>query len=229
MKLTDLQWDSAFFGMRISRLDVDESDDVRGFSQDVLCKNDLVYIFAKHGIEVNVEGGTLVDRKVIYWKNIAEPATCCCNVKPFEGLVPSEDLYRLSLQSGIYSRFKLDTNFPAGSYERLYCRWIEQSVNGAFADVVLCYYVEEKIEGMVTVSVKDGTGVIGLVAVDSPYRKVGIGSELLRAVDVYLYEHKIYRVEVATQYDNKNARAWYEKNGFAVKEQTDIYHWWKKN
>ncbi len=228
MKLTELQWDSAFFGMKISRIDVCESKDVNVISRDVLCKNDLVYIFAKPGIGVNVDGSKLVDRKLIYWKNIAE-VTACRNVKPFEGSVPSDDLYSLSLQSGIYSRFKLDTNFPEGSYERLYCRWIEQSVNGAFADVVLCYYAEEKIAGMVTVSVKDGIGVIGLVAVDSSYRKAGVGSELLRAVDTYLYERKIYRVEVATQYDNKNACAWYEKNGYAVKEQTDIYHWWKKN
>ena len=148
------------------------------------------------------------------------------NIVAYTNPTPNKELYDLALQSGEYSRFRIDENFPAGSYEKLYRRWIEQSVCKAMADDVLCYYDDAKIVGMVTVGVKDNIGSIGLVAVDVKSRGKGVGSVLLEAVDAYFGEKGVSCVEVATQQNNLTACSWYERNGYEVASVTDIYHWW---
>ena len=225
--LSRLDWDSDFFGLNIGKLVLSGEDDLLKSDIDGLVDYDLVYIFANHGQNVPVVGSNLVDCKVIYKKSIRSNMEAISNVVAFSENKPSSDLYKLALQSGEYSRFRLDDKMPAGSYEKLYRRWIEQSVCKAMADVVLCYYDDGKIIGMVTVAVKNNVGSIGLVAVDSSCRGLGIGSALLESVDSYLFEKGVGVVEVATQLDNAKACSWYEKNGYAVDLITDIYHWWR--
>lgn len=225
--LSRLDWDSDFFGLNIGKLVLSGEDDLLKSDIDGLVDYDLVYIFANHGQNVPVVGSNLVDCKVIYKKSISSNAEAISNVVAFSENKPSSDLYKLALQSGEYSRFRLDDKMPAGSYEKLYRRWMEQSVCKAMADVVLCYYDDGKIIGMVTVAVKNNVGSIGLVAVDSSCRGAGIGSALLESVDSYLFEKGVGVVEVATQLDNAKACSWYEKNGYAVDLITDIYHWWR--
>ena len=228
MNLSRLNWDSDFFGLNIGKLVLSGEDDFLMSDIDGLDDYDLVYIFATHGCHIPIVGANLVDCKVIYKKSISCNVEAKSNVVAFSENKPSSDLYELALQSGEYSRFRLDDKMPAGSYEKLYRRWIEQSVCKAMADEVLCYYYNGKIAGMVTVAIKDNVGSIGLVAVDSSCRGLGFGSALLESVDSYLYGKGVCAVEVATQLDNTKACSWYEKNGYVVDSMTDIYHWWRK-
>lgn len=228
MNLSRLNWDSDFFGLNIGKLVLSGEDDLLKFNIDVFVNYDMVYIFVNHGYNMPDVGANLVDCRVIYRKSIVCSVESNSNVIIFPENKPSQDLYALALQSGEYSRFRLDDKMPAGSYEKLYRRWIEQSVSKVMANDVLCYYYNGKIVGMVTVVVKDNVGSIGLVAVDSSCRGLGIGSALLESVDSYLFGKGVYVVEVATQLDNTKACSWYEKNGYVVDSMTDIYHWWRK-
>lgn len=226
--MSRLNWDSDFFGLNIGKLVLSDEDEFLKPDIEGLLDYDLVYIFANHGYKMPVVGANLVDCKVIYKKSISRNVETNSNVVAFSENKPSPDLYELALQSGEYSRFRLDNKMPAGSYEKLYRKWIEQSVCKAMADEVLCYYYNGKIVGMVTLAVKDNVGCIGLVAVDSLCRGLGIGSALLESVDSYLFGTGVRVVEVATQLDNTKACSWYEKNGYVVDSMTDIYHWWRK-
>lgn len=228
MNISKLEWDSDFFGFNIGRLIISEEDALPKFNAENFANYDLVYVFAPHELKIPDDELKLVDSKVVYRKTKMKPIAANPSIHLFVGKTPTRELYELALQSGEFSRFKLDEKFPNGSFEKLYRRWIEQSVRKVMADDLLCYFQEDKIVGMATVSTSNGVGHIGLVAVDSSCRNMGIGSELLAAVDSYFFEHKVFAVEVPTQLNNRNACLWYEKNGYEVHSITDIYHWWLK-
>ena len=138
----------------------------------------------------------------------------------------TDDLLHLALVSGKYSRFKLDRQFPAGSYERLYSRWIEQSVNHAMASEVFCYMVDGVPRGLVTLDNKNGIGCIGLVAIHEDFQKRGIGSVMMRHVVAYSIMSGLEKLSVATQLGNAAACRLYEKIGFEIESIIDVWHWW---
>lgn len=226
MDFSKLTWDSNFFGLNIGKLTLKQNDVCFHFDVEKYQDYDLVYVFVPHGLKIPFCGLELVDSKVIYRKTELNRMLKNPNIHLFVEKTPTQELYELALQSGEYSRFKLDEKFPTDSYEKLYRCWIEQSVSKTIADDVLCYYLEDRIIGMVTVSVNDRVGHIGLVAVDAPCRNMGIGSALLDAVDSYFFERNAIAIEVPTQLNNRSACLWYEKNGYEVHTITDIYHWW---
>jgi dTDP-4-amino-4,6-dideoxy-D-galactose acyltransferase len=138
----------------------------------------------------------------------------------------TDDLLHLALVSGQYSRFKLDENLPAGSYERLYSRWIEKSVNGTLSSEVFCYMVNEIPRGLVTLDIKNGVGTIGLVAIHEDFQHQGIGIAMMRHVIYHVKMKHCLKLSVATQFDNLPACRLYEKSGFVIESITDVWHWW---
>ena len=56
------------------------------------------------------------------------------HIEQFEHNFPSEQLINLSIQSGLYSRYKIDPDFKNNEFENLYLAWIENSVNKKIAD-----------------------------------------------------------------------------------------------
>ena len=228
MKIEALSWDSDFFGLRIGKAVVNSKDDVVLLSGYQGLRNDfdLLYIFTTPTISIGLEGFELVDNKVIYSKQVrgGRPLDCCARL--FNDERPNASLYDLAIQSGVYSRFKLDNRFPVGSFERLYHRWIEQSVCGNMADAVFYVGDEDDMKGMLTLKIENEVGRIGLVAVNHGCRGNGYGTVLLDTAEYYLYTKQIQTIEVATQLDNTRACHWYEKNGFAKKSVTSIYHLW---
>ena len=127
MEIRALQWDSEFFGLRIGRADIQSLDDAVDLAlmhYDLKYKYDLLYVFSKEGLSFDVTGAELVDEKVLYYKD-SEPRKQYEEISIYQAESPSDDLYRLALVSGTFSRFKLDKRLPHGSYDRLYSRWIE--------------------------------------------------------------------------------------------------------
>lgn len=229
MNIRCLDWDSDFFGLRIGRVDVSSAEELESLSaQESTFKQqfDLLYVFCPQSIRWQAEQATLVDEKTIYAKRVV-PQAVDVQAEIYMEDVPDEDLYRLALVSGEYSRYRLDNRFPKGSYERLYRRWIEQSVNGNMADRVFVYRENNHIHGMLTLQWDDHKVDIGLVAVDTGVQGHGIGSLLIHTAENWLAHHtSVQTLSVATQWANTKARRWYEKNGFAVEGVTNIYHWW---
>lgn len=226
MKCEKLEWDSIFFGLNIGKISIEDESDIQALHKLYFNEFDLVYIFAPHKLDIEKAQAKLVDTKVIYKKTINSNVRPNSHITLYPDNKPSESLYSLALQSGEYSRFKTDNKFPYGSYERLYRRWIENAVSKHKHTDVLCYYKNNEIYGMVTVSSDLCIGKIGLVSVDVDHRNERIGSLLLQSVDNYLFNKNIFTVEVATQLHNTNACSWYERNGFTIDSITDVYHLW---
>lgn len=230
MTIQALDWDSAFFRMRIARIDVFTQHD---FEELLRCEYflrkeyDLVYIFSGVKLDSFVDRMTLVDTRVVYRRSLEVQHFLDTTIMRWGTPVVSSELLHLALLSGEYSRFRIDKSFPQGSYERLYTHWIQQSVNHTLATDVFCYMnKEQQPKGLITVDIKGNNGFIGLVSVDEDYRQQGIASALIQYVINFLYHKQIKDVSVVTQFANRPACHLYEKNGFSLVSVTDIWHWW---
>lgn len=59
------------------------------------------------------------------------------SIVPYTAAAPDSELLSLALNSGEFSRFKLDPLFSAELFEKLYTRWITRSVRKEIAWQVL--------------------------------------------------------------------------------------------
>ena len=141
----------------------------------------------------------------------------------------NERLLSLALQSGIYSRFRMDVNFKNGEFERLYSVWIEKSVTREIADDVLIYEENEQELGVATLGSKNGVGEIGLFAVDGQARRRSIGKMLIAGVYRSCLKLRLSTVQVITQRENIPACRFYQACGFKEESSTYIYHLWLSN
>ena len=225
-----LQWDSDFFGLRIGRADIVSNKRWQMLLQEASSLQmhyDLIYVFSEQELPTDSNKVRFVDTKTIYAKSMDSSAIMPTSIERYQEPTPNADLYRLALVSGVYSRFRLDDSLPTDSYERMYRCWIERSVGGSMADVVLVHRTDTQIDGMITLKIEANVAHIGLVAVDEGAQGKGIGTMLIKSVEAYLQGNTMVRhLKVATQWANKPACHLYEKNGFVVEEKTNIYHWW---
>ena len=224
-----MEWDSSFFGLRIAKATISSQEEFEKLKDNIEAlkeEYDLIYIFAKCGMVNQSSNVILVDRKMVYTTKIIEPNSFDLHIVEYDKQTVSEELLNLALGSGVYSRFKKDINFPANAYERLYTRWIEQSVNHQIATEVFCFMIEDSPKGLLTINRKDTTCDIGLVATSPSYQGQGIGYTMLVHAKHFVYLKGYNNLNVVTQFDNKAACHLYEKAGFAVKSSTDIFHWW---
>lgn len=225
-----LEWDSNFFNLRIGKTIVSSQLELNNLAkiQPKLCQEyDLIYIFAQKGLLAPHGNCSLVDQKTIYKTKIASvSAPIDDSIIQYEENYVTEDLLKLALVSGEYSRFRLDHRLPDDAYERLYTRWIEQSVKHKIATEIFCYTIAGKIKGVLTLNRKGSKGIIGLVATDPNSQGNGIGSALLQYVKNFCAKNGVVELTVATQLRNKAACHLYEKAGFIMESCTDIWHWW---
>ena len=230
MEIRTLEWDSDFFGLRIGRADLQTAEDAIELTkqqENLKLQFDLLYIFDLNNVCFSAEGVRLVDEKILYSKP-CEPRKQFPEISLYKDAQPNEDLYRLALVSGGYSRFKLDKRLPKGSYERLYNRWIENACpkEGTNKQILIFKDAQNVARGMITIDYQGELGHIGLVAVDIDVQHQGIGGKIMSTLDGYLFERGIKTLEVPTQKANTDACRWYEKNGFTIQSVTQIYHWW---
>lgn len=225
-----LEWDSNFFGLKVGRADISAPEDsISLASQKQVLKNqyDLIYVFGNQGLSFEVANANMIDKKVVFFIDELPEYNYHKNVMawPVENGL-TDDVLQLALESGKYSRFKLDGKLPAGSYERLYTRWIEQSVKHSIATEVFCYMIESELRGLMTIELKDGVGTIGLVAIHPVFQHRGIGTSLLRHVIRFAHDKRCEKLYVATQLDNEPACHLYKKCGMVIDSITQVWHWW---
>lgn len=230
MNINTLDWDSRFFGLRIGRAELQTPADAAALQKqhtELKQQYDLLYVFDTVKVGFAAAGAQIVDEKILYAKQ-CEPRQTSQEVSLYQNDTPSDELYHLALISGGYSRFRLDTHLPKGSYERLYRRWIENACPATGTNKQIFVYSDAhgQTKGMLTIDFHDIVGHIGLVAVDTDAHHIGIGSQLMSAAEDYLLERGVKTLEVPTQKANINACRWYEKNGFAIQSEIPIYHWW---
>jgi len=231
-----LEWDSGFFGYKVAGIKASELDPARldNIMKQLRVKDyKLAYCFVSPADRISSESlkqvsSFLADEKITYSiKNVDEnnfPGSD--KIIPYDLKIASQKLIKLALQSGIYSRFKIDQNFRNNEFERLYIEWIEKSVSKVLADEVFIYREDDEIQGFITLSIKNSTGSIGLIAVDENQRGKAIGKKLIGRSLLYFKENNIVETDVVTQKANSIACRFYETCGFRIKNVVNIYHLW---
>ena len=222
-----LEWDSHFFGYSVGHLVISQSTqkqlpallkDAIGFK--------LVYVFSDEKINPERDDLKLVDIKTRLGKKLNNKNHTVANVHEYTG-GEDDQLKTLALQSGIYSRFKIDSNFVNNEFEQLYLKWISDSINKTIADKVIVYKEpENNCKGFVTLKFKENFSEIGLIAVDEGSRGKGIAKALLDYADNCAVEVGLNRIEVVTQFDNVPAMNLYENVGYEIMTIKYIYHLW---
>ena len=223
-----LDWDSDFFGYAVGEIELKNSNqqylieslkEAEGFK--------LIYVISDEELNFNAKELELVDIKTRLRKtNIAEATSVCENVGEYRG-GEDEQLQKLALQSGVFSRFKVDKHFNNGEFKKLYLKWIEDSINKSIADKVIIYEEHgQNCFGFVTLKFKNYFSEIGLIAVDENSRGKGIAKKLLNYADQSTLLHGLEQIEVVTQYKNVPAMKLYEKAGYQIVSKKYIYHLW---
>lgn len=231
-----LEWDSIFFNLKIGKIDVVTNEDQNTLLDTLLTNQtlyDLIYVFSSYPLNSNIlslPNLKLVDTKVLLSKSLEEKNISNSNlsdIMSYQYELPNSELYKLSLISGMYSRYKLDGRLPSGSFEKLYNTWIEKSVSKEISDVVLIHKKNLKIDAMCTLKYKLTEPQIGIIAVDDNSRGTGIGSKMIMAAEQCVLNETQYRkLKVATQLRNETAMNFYKKNRFEVISTTYVYHFW---
>jgi dTDP-4-amino-4,6-dideoxy-D-galactose acyltransferase len=130
------------------------------------------------------------------------------------------DLKRISSSLFIESRFYNDPFFSKAMADRLYRAWIENSVKGQAADIVL--YIPGT--GFITCRKSSGKkGEIVLMGVKKNFRGKGFGSGLVGEAMQWFVEQEIKTVTVRTQLKNLKALNFYLTLGFLPQEYDIVF------
>lgn len=233
IEVTELEWDSNFFGFPVAKVDLQNQLPDASRLLDLITNNGcrLCYIFThdEDGDVIAVAtGASLVDRRTLLQHTLSRD-----NVMTMpggtQGIANLSDLPRvraLALQSAKYSRFRIDPAMPSQAWVRLYETWADNSLKGSMADAVLVERIGGIISGMVTVSCRNGEGVIGLLAVDESARGRGLGTTLLQRGADWFLNRGCHTASVVTQGDNDVAMRLYQRAGYVVANVTSVSHLW---
>lgn len=144
--------------------------------------------------------------------------------------VVSPALRDLAIASGVWSRFKVDSNVPRCVFETMFESWIKNSVNFSIADeIFVAVDAATGTEvGFITLKLTGSTVSIGLLAVDSKHRRKGIASQLMSRAVLWALESTTNDgiISVVTQGANEQACRCYTRFGFKLATEQDVYHIW---
>lgn len=232
-RINILEWDSEFFNFPIGQVQfkiesLSDLEEIVTFQSNH--KKSLCYYSSSEEIPVsllkhNKLSIQLADRKTTYIKSINPNLTIDQKVHSANVKSNEDQLNKLAILSGQYSRFNTDSNFTKSDFEKLYIAWMKNSLNKTFAKEVLVYDGEV---GMVTLSEKDNRADIGLIAVENNSQGKGIGKSLMESAEKWFANHKYNTIQVITQGDNSPAKKLYESCGYSIEKTEYVYHIWKK-
>lgn len=234
-----LEWDSAFFGFRVARIQAARIErpklevilaELRRINVTLVYWNSEPASIPTQQAAIEL-GGILVDQKVTYAIRVPDfrgpVETKATGVKRYCSGVTNNELISLAIQSGAHSRFRTDPRMDQARFAALYETWIRNCVSGDIAHAVFVRENSEgKIVGMVTVGEKNSKGDIGLIAVAESERGKGIGTELMHGAMRYFRDSNYAEVQVVTQKKNGSACRLYESMGFSPRSEENVFHIW---
>lgn len=242
--LSRLAWDSDFFGIAVARITVAELDDAALLDALRSARRQsipLVYWATSTGRSVPQEilsefQGNRVDQKTTFarelgpeQRQVTASKTSLFDVVEHPQGPACPRLLALGVSAGHHSRFQTDPRIKPEQHRGLYEMWIRRSVLRELADTVFVAVAREMPAepiGVVTVSVSQGTGCIGLIAVHDSARGQGTGTLLMEAAHGWMRAAGARRAEVVTQLANRGACRLYESRGYQIRDVVDYYHFW---
>ena len=230
IKYEYLAWDSVFFGYQTGKLIIDNFDEC---SLDAKIKNadvELLYIFDDTlSEEVDKMLISIVavkyDCRMEYERTLADHCDFSVdqNIEFYNGKL-TDELENLAYSSGKYSRFKKDKKLQP-FFEALYKRWILSDLEDE--NRLLVVRNTDQIIGFLSFSINGKTANISLFSVNRNNTGKGLGTKLYQALECFLVKSGVTKVTVCTQQENTGACGFYEKLGFKLVEQQNIYHLWR--
>jgi dTDP-4-amino-4,6-dideoxy-D-galactose acyltransferase len=228
-----LEWDSAFFDMRLARVVGDELALARRWC--VEHEMDGAYLLIDSSRldliqSAEQQGFRLVDVRVtldrILAAGEADPIIKG-RVRPavVEDIPVLESIARVNYGM---TRFSVDPHFPQDRVEAMYAHWIAKSVNGG-ASITWVTCDEQDITGYLSCILQETDGQIGLVGVEPARQNQGVGGALVAAGLRWFSEQGAQRVTVVTQGRNVAAQRLYQKHGFRTASVMLWYHWWARD
>lgn len=238
-------WDSHHFEIPIARIIPPELNDSELGAVLSFAKSEgfhLVYWATSAGFDLPPNllkkfSGLLVDRKMAFHKkpipkrisDSGEKLNSRVKIVEYTESLATEQLLALAIQSGIHSRFNVDSYIPKEKFESMYHIWMKRSAVHELADVVFVAKNPSNINqylGVITASVDHGVGQIGLISVFQPYQGQGVGSLLLHAVEEWMHSHDVNETVVVTQQANIAACNLYAGLGYRLESLKNFYHFW---
>lgn len=224
--ITTLDWDSNFFNLHVGKVILSSKNTIIANTN----KFDLIYLLQSDIFDYDIKGfcKTYTDVKITFEKELTSSSLKVKNSKIIlnPNISHTSKLIDLSLQSGVYSRFKLDPNFKESSFKELYKKWITNAINKE-TEQLLVYVLDNEIKGILTFSESNNYAKIGLLSVDKNERGKSIGSSLLSYLENYLTQKNIYKLLIDTQEINTLACNFYKKHNYTIQKKQYLKHYWK--
>jgi ribosomal protein S18 acetylase RimI-like enzyme len=235
-----LDWDSEFFGFHIGRINrsyltPDLLKEINSWSvqNSIECLYFLANLDKPDSLYLSeISGFHLVEIRITYdyhlenWDPERYPADGQnLVVRAFEepDLPQMQEIARDSYEN---SRFYFDDRFSKSMCQKYYQTWIKKSSQGG-AEMVLVAEADERILGYITGNIDSpGEGQLELTAVDSRYRRKGVGQTLFRNALTWYINHGTRRITVATQGRNVTTQRMIEKHGFLKESVQPYFHKW---
>lgn len=234
-----LDWDTAFFGLKVARLLPSHLTDVILQQALTWCQIQAIeclYFLAdcdrSETIQLAEQNGfSFVDIRMTFERDLNDMNVPSTATLPGVSIRVSQqrDLpYLRAIARNIYSdsRFHYDPHFPRTKAENLYVTWIDKSCNGS-ADAVLVVEKNEEPMGYITCHiVQPQVGQLGLVGLHPALQGIGAGQRLVYSALQQFNDWGIKRVEVVTQGRNCKAQRLYQRCGFLTQNLQLWYHKW---
>ncbi|ARN78511.1 hypothetical protein BST97_11225 [Nonlabens spongiae] len=228
-----LEWDSDFFGIDVANWQIPENAKLSSADIEFNLKSfDLIYLISskplemlnKHLVDVKTTYTQKIDTNDLNKKNTGRQFIV---FDKFNHNV--DDLLKIVLESGEYSRFKRDDKFAKGKFESMYSQWMQNGIEERENSRIYVLLSDEKdIDGFIQIKVKPKKKVIiELIAVAPHARGQGVASRLLQNTIKLTQDKNLSSLEVVTQDQNIAATNLYVKNGFRLQKKEYIYHLWK--
>jgi dTDP-4-amino-4,6-dideoxy-D-galactose acyltransferase len=232
-----LEWDSAFFGLRIATVQVKTLRPALVARVLEWCESqrvDCLYFLADPADDESLRlaeghGFHCVDVRVTLETRAVAPMPRSDSggaaVRPW---TPADlKALKAMARTGFrVSRFYSDSAFPRDKADALYEVWIEKSCHG-YADEVLVAVDGDRAIGYVTCHLDEGgRGRIGLLGAEEQQRGRGIGTALMNAALEWFRQAGATHAVVVTQGKNRSALRLYGRHGFLIDSIELWYHRW---
>ncbi len=233
---THLDWDSAFFGKRIARLNKSRLTASNVSKALAWCDNDKVdclYFLADADdarttrlAEQNdfVE----VDVRVTLGRPITQENQLPLSMDSRVRLARESDvavLRKLARTLHHGTRFYSDAHFERAKCDLLYETWIEKSLEDS-AQIVFVPEVESQPVGYIACHALGQETQIGLLGVEEAHARTGLGRSLVQRFLAWSAQQGALRATVVTQARNTGATGLYQHCGFLPLSVQRWYHRW---
>lgn len=230
-----VDFDTHLFGFKVAKIENIQQGYVNKLIAD-LEKGNIVYATYRlpadnfpliHQLEDN--GFRLVDGLLAFEKKLNHKIKMMLNGNIREA--SNKDLPQLTkLADGIFTatRFYNDPFIPKKKADELYVKWVENSLKGEKADLVIVWEDSSASSGQVGILgfitlKKDGH--LPLIGVAKEAQGKGIGKKLLQAALVKLNEWNVEKAKIETQLTNIPAKRAYQAAGFKIVSSYLTFRW----